>query len=84
MLCQYYDMQEILEGNVESIGAWIEGTKAYCADIDETDCNGLNALHYAIIFKQAKLVELLLDSGAGNSLGYNNAIFTYLSQKLND
>ena len=52
---------------MESTAEWIGEVKAYGADIDEIDCNGLNALHYAIIFKQAKLVQILLDSGAGNS-----------------
>ena len=33
--------------------------------LDELDmANGLNALHYAIIFKQGEIVEALLESGA--------------------
>ena len=35
-------------------------------EIDECDSyNGLNALHYSIIFKKTELVEVLLESGAG-------------------
>jgi len=59
--------QKILEGNVDAVSSWIRETRANSTDIDETDCNGLNVLHYAIIFKQALLVELLLDSGAGKA-----------------
>ena len=48
------------------MNGWIEDIKRTDSDIDATDCNGFNALHYAIIFKQIKLVKLLANSGAGN------------------
>ena len=48
-----------------SVTAWIEGTKRVGMSIDELDvANGLNALHYAIIFKQREVVEALLVAGA--------------------
>ena len=48
------------------MNGWIEEIKRTDSDIDATDCNGFNALHYAIIFKQIKLVKVLANSGAGN------------------
>lgn len=54
-----------MEGKVEAVSLWIRESRVCSMDIDETDCNGLNALHYSIVFKQIKIVELLLDSGAG-------------------
>lgn len=61
-------IKNILEGNIEALSSWVRESRMYSSDVDETDCNGLNALHYAIIFKQTKIVEVLLDSGAGKQV----------------
>ena len=60
-----YTCQELVSGDLQSITSWIETTKAEGKSIDILDeANGLNALHYAIIFKQTEVVEALLESGA--------------------
>ncbi len=44
---------------------WVETTKEKGNNIDKWDtANGLNALHYAIIFKKKEIAEALLNSGA--------------------
>lgn len=44
---------------------WVETTKEKGNNIDKWDtANGLNALHYAIIFKKKEIVKALLESGA--------------------
>ncbi len=57
--------QEIVKGNLQSITGWIETTKRKGINIDGYGkANGLNALHYAIIFKKKEIMKALLESGA--------------------
>lgn len=53
-------MQDIFEESTREIEEWIKKN-----DVNMTDFNGLNALHYAIIFKKENMVALLLQNGAG-------------------
>lgn len=54
-----------MEGNEEQVEDWIRTTKTQQGSLDKQDCIGLNALHYAIVFKKATLVKLLLEAGVG-------------------
>ncbi len=54
-----------MKGDLQSITGWIETIKGRGKDIDKLDQdNGLNVLHYAIIFKKKDIVKVLLESGA--------------------
>lgn len=55
-----------MEGKEQQVNDWIVAIKEIGDSIDKPDCIGFNALHYAIIFKKAFLVKLLLDKGAGS------------------
>ena len=58
-------IQGIYEENEDSVGLWIRNIKAQRKSVDETDVYGLNALHYAILFRKEVMVKIIIDSGAG-------------------
>ncbi len=64
-----------MKGDLQSITGWIETYKGKEEDINNRDeVNGLNALHYAIIFKKKEIVKALLEYGARADKGSRGRI----------
>ena len=64
-MCMESILQELVEGDLHGLTGWVEATKALGMSVDELDmAHGLNALHYAILFRQADVLEALLVAGA--------------------